>query len=151
MLVTVTYISWSSDFALHFQWMSVIFSDNETVWPKLWPQNKYSSTWLIYPGPVILLNVFKIIWWMNIIVCIMDQCDRDWPHQVYVGQWPIFYGPVILLLIWKTIWWRNIVFGIMDQWHKDQPCKIYVGQWSIFKCPLIMLYILSYTWIIFIF
>ena len=25
-------------------WTSVIFSDNETVWPKLWPQNKYRST-----------------------------------------------------------------------------------------------------------
>ena len=36
-------------------------------------------------GLVILLNIFKIIWWMNIIVCIMDQCDTDWPHQVYEG------------------------------------------------------------------
>ena len=24
-------------------WMSVIFSDNETVWPKLWPQNEYGQ------------------------------------------------------------------------------------------------------------
>ena len=26
-------------------WVS---SDNETVWPKLWPQNKYRSTWPIF-------------------------------------------------------------------------------------------------------
>ena len=31
-------------------WRSVIFSDNETVWLKLWPQNKYKSTWPIFHG-----------------------------------------------------------------------------------------------------
>ena len=54
---------------------SVIFSDNETVWSKFWPQSKYKSTWPIFHGQVILFNVVKIIWWMNIIVGIMDQCD----------------------------------------------------------------------------
>ena len=52
--------------------MSVIFSDNETVWPKLWPQSEYKST--IFHGLVMLLNIFKIISWMNIIAGIMDQC-----------------------------------------------------------------------------
>ena len=42
-------------------WMSVIFSDSETGWPKLWPQNKYRPTRLIFHGLVILRNVFKII------------------------------------------------------------------------------------------
>ena len=55
--------------------MSVLFSVNEIVWPKLWPQSKYKSTWHIFHGLVILLNIFKIIWWMNILVGIMDQCD----------------------------------------------------------------------------
>ena len=102
---------------LYFQeyLMLIVISDNKTVWPKLGPQNKYRSTWPIFHGLVILLNIFKIIWWMNIIVGIMDQCDRDWPHEVYVGQWPIVYSLLILLLIWKTIWWRSIVFAIMDQ------------------------------------
>ena len=58
--------------------MSVIFSDNETVWPKLWPQSKYESTWSMFHGLVILLNIFKIIWWMNIIVGIMDQYDTTY-------------------------------------------------------------------------
>ena len=53
--------------------MSVIFSDNETVWPKL-PPSKYVNM-ICFHGLVILLNIFKIIWWMNIIVRIMDQCD----------------------------------------------------------------------------
>ena len=33
------------------------------------------STWPIFHGLVILPNIFKIIWWMNIIVGIMNQCD----------------------------------------------------------------------------
>ena len=55
--------------------MSVILSDNETVWPKLWPRSKYKSTWPVFHGLVNLLNIFKIIWWMNIVVGITDQSD----------------------------------------------------------------------------
>ena len=59
---------------------------------------------------MILLNSFKIIWWMNIIVGIMDQTLSS-----ILGQWPMSYGPAILLHILKTFWWRNVVLGIMDQ------------------------------------
>ena len=34
---------------------------------------------------MILLNIFKIIWWMNIIVGIMDQCDTKIDLMLYVG------------------------------------------------------------------
>ena len=71
-------------------WMSVIFLDNETVWHKLWPQNKHRSTWPIFHGLVILFNIFKIIWWVNIIVGILDQCDT----KIDLRKWPIFYGPM---------------------------------------------------------
>ena len=47
--------------------MCVIVSDNETVWPKLWPQSKYKSTWPIFHGLMILLNIFKIIWSSHLI------------------------------------------------------------------------------------
>ena len=83
-----TYILWSSVFMLHLEdnlmydyhslglcdlyfialWfclisstiscLSVIFTYNDTVWPKLWPQSKYKSAWPIFPGLVILLNIF---------------------------------------------------------------------------------------------
>ena len=50
--------------------MSDIFSDSETVWPKLWPQNKYKSTWPIFHGlvihtltlPSICRSVTYILW-----------------------------------------------------------------------------------------
>ena len=68
-------VQWLSYISKTIWCMSVIFSDNETVWPKLWPQSKYKSTWPIFHGLVVLLNIFKVIWWMNIIVGIMDRCD----------------------------------------------------------------------------
>ena len=39
-------------------WMCVIFSDNKTLFLKLWPQNKYRSTWLIFHGLVIFSRLF---------------------------------------------------------------------------------------------
>ena len=42
--------------------ISVISLDNETMWPKMWPQNKYRSRWPIFNILMILLNIFKIIW-----------------------------------------------------------------------------------------
>ena len=96
--------------------MSVIFSDNEEVWPQLWPQSKYKSTWPIFHGLLILFNILQDYLmaehhsWHNGSVW-----HIHWPYQVYVGQWPIFYGPAILLHILKIIWWRNVGFGIIDQ------------------------------------
>ena len=44
--------------------------------PKIWPQSKYKSTWPIFHGLVILHNIFKIMWWMNIIVGIRATENR---------------------------------------------------------------------------
>ena len=69
----------------------------QIMWLKFWPQNKYRSTWPIFHGLVILLNIFQHYLmdehhcWFNGLVWL-----KDWPHQVYLGQWPMFYGPVIL-------------------------------------------------------
>ena len=39
-------------------YLSVIFANNDTVWPKLWPQSKYKSVWPIFHYLVILFNIF---------------------------------------------------------------------------------------------
>ena len=48
MYVNVTYISWSTDFALYLKdyLMECHILDNEIVWHKLWPQNKYNMTYI---------------------------------------------------------------------------------------------------------
>ena len=78
-----------------FWCLSVIFTYNDTVWPKLWPQ----SAWPIFQCPMILLNIFWIIPWINIIVGIMDQCDTsDWPLK-YMRKKSEF----LVKKIWKPL------------------------------------------------
>ena len=58
---------------------------------------RWRSEWPIFYGIMILPNILKTIWWMNVILGIMGQCDKkDWPHKIYVDLWPIFHCPVIL-------------------------------------------------------
>ena len=132
----MTYISWSSDFALYLQ--DYLMDEDRTwyngsVWHKDWPHKIYISGW-----PTYLEN------------CLMDEdhtlnngseWHKDWPHKIYVGQWPIFHGPVILLNIVKTVWWRNIIFGIMDQ------CDTKVGLIEqMWVSDLILSHILKTIW-----
>ena len=66
--------------------------------------------WLTFHGPVIVLYIFKTIWWMNVILCDNESVGHDlWPQNECRSQWPIFHGPVILLYVLKTIWLINII------------------------------------------
>ena len=48
---------------------------NGSVWHRDWPHQVYVGQWPIFYGPVILLLIWKTIWWRNIVFGIMDQCD----------------------------------------------------------------------------
>ena len=63
----MTYISWSSDFALYLQ---DYLLDEHHGWYN-------GSMWPIIYGPVILLLIWKTVWWRNIVYVfgIMDQCN----------------------------------------------------------------------------
>ena len=63
--------------------------------------------WNIFHGPVILPYILKTIWWMKVILEIMNKCDKHWPHQIYLGHWPLFHSLVILQNMLKTVWWRD--------------------------------------------
>ena len=73
------------------QWFSLISSiwcmnniiwDYESVWPKVWPQNKYRSLWPIFHGPVILPYILKTIWCMYIILWEYESVRPDiWPKN----------------------------------------------------------------------
>ena len=65
----------------------------------------------------------KTIWWINVVLEILIQCDTNIELKLYVGQWPILHGPVILPYILKTIWWN-----IGSMWCKDLPQK---NAWSV--------------------
>ena len=79
--------------------MSVILSDNETVWPNLWPESKYRSAV-----------------WYNL-----------WPQNNCISQWPVFYGPVILPFISKLFDGLVSYFQIMRQCDPTFDLKINIG------------------------
>ena len=62
--------------------MNNIIWDYESVWPKVWPQNKYRSAWPIFHGPVILSYILKTIWCMYIILWEYESVWPDiWPKN----------------------------------------------------------------------
>ena len=79
--------------------LSVIFTDNDTVWPKLWPQSKYKSAWPIFHGLVILLNILDYLMDKHHSCYNGSMWHIRLISYVYVGKWPIFHGPAILLNI----------------------------------------------------
>ena len=60
---SVTYISWSSDFAIYLENYLMDEGhtlDNGSVWHKDWPHKIYVGQWPIFHDPVILLNILRL-------------------------------------------------------------------------------------------
>ena len=108
--VTVTYISWSSDFALYFEDCLMYVRDYESVWADVWPKTKCRSLWPMFYGPVILRYILKTIWCTNIIFWDYESVWHDiWTQNKCRSPWPRFHGQVILSYILKTIWYMDTV------------------------------------------
>ena len=62
-------VQWFCPISWRLFWcMNIILQDYDSVWPKVWPQNKCRSLWHISHGPVILPCILKTIWYMNTIL-----------------------------------------------------------------------------------
>ena len=150
MVVTVTYISWSIDFALHFE-DNLMYEDYiwdyGSVWHDIWPQNKCRALWPIFHGPVILSSISNTKWCMNVI---FSDNEIVWPKLwtcKYKSTWPIVHGLMILFNIFKIIWLINIIVGIKDRCDTLYwSYQVYVGQWPIFYGPVNLLHILKTVW-----
>ena len=108
--------------------MNIIIRNYESVWPYVWPQNKYRSLWPIFHGQVILLYILKTNRCMNIIIRDYESVWPEvWPQNKYRSLWPIFHDPVFLSYILKTIWYITLYFGIMGHTDPTFDLKINVG------------------------
>ena len=97
--------------------MNIILWDYESVWPDMWPQNRYRSLWPIFHCPVILPYILKTVWCMNIWLRNYELVCLDvWPKNKCWSLWPIFHGLVILPYILKTFWCMNII--LWDQGYR---------------------------------
>ena len=55
--------------------MNIILWNYESVWPNMWPQNKYRSLWPIFHGPVILAYILKTVCVWTSYFGIMSKYD----------------------------------------------------------------------------
>ena len=86
---SVTYISWSSDFALYLENYLMDKCHNWNIgsmWCKDLPHKMYVGQWTTFHGPVILSYILKMFWWRNVALKIL--CD--------MGHWPVFHDLTIL-------------------------------------------------------
>ena len=81
--------------------------DNGSVWHKDWPHNIYVSQWPIFHGPVILLNILRLIDG-GILFRIMDQCDTKLGliKQMWVSD-----------LYFMVQWFCHISWRLFDGWR----------------------------------
>ena len=128
--------------------MNIILQDYESVWPNIWPQNKYRSLWPIFHGPVILPYILKTVWYMNTILWYYESEWPDvWPQNKCRSLWPIFHGPVILPYILKTVWCMNIILQNYESvWPDIWPQNKCRSLWPIFHGPVILPCILKPIW-----
>ena len=108
LLPSVTYISWSGDFALYPEdylldkcYIGILVTCDAKIYliKCMWVSDlHFMVQWFCH--------ILKTIWWTN--------WHKRWIGTIYVGQWPIFHGPMILPYILKAIWWTNVIIGILD-------------------------------------
>ena len=83
---SVTYISWSSYFALYLEdyLMDKCYNWNiGSMWCKDLPHKMCVGHWPTFHGPVIL-SYIKTFWWKNILLKILIQCNIKFDLQIYM-------------------------------------------------------------------
>ena len=115
--MSVTYISWSSDFALYLE---DCLLDNAIIGILVpYGAKIYLIKCMWVSDLHFMVQCFCLISW-RLFDGLMLYWDIDsvwhkhWTETIYVGQWPVFYGPVILPYILKTFWWTNVIIGLLD-------------------------------------
>ena len=84
---SVTYISWSSDFALCLEDYLMGKCHNWNIgsmWCKDLPNKMYVGQWPTFHGPMILSYILKTTWWINVILEILIQCDTNIELKLYI-------------------------------------------------------------------
>ena len=119
---------------------TIWFWEYESVWPNIWPQNKYRSLWPIFHGPVIWPYILKVTWCMNILIWDYESVWPDvWPQNKCRSLWSIFHSPMILRNILKTIWCINIILRDYGSvWHDLWPQNKCRSLWPIFHGSVIL-------------
>ena len=90
-----------------------------SVCHKHWPEFMYVGMLPIFHGPVILPYILKTVWWINVVLEILIQCDTNIDLNYICRSVTLFHGLVILPYILKTVWWTNVIIGILDSYDAN--------------------------------
>ena len=120
--------------------MNVILSDNESVWPNLWPQTKYRSAWPLFHGPVNSPYIAGTFDGWPSFFWIMSRCDATYTLSKYRSQWLILYGLLVFLVFWRLSGGWTSYFRIIRQCDPIFDTKN-VGQHDLYVmvqwfCPM---------------
>ena len=155
---SVTYISWSSDFALYMYILKTVWWSHVIIGISIPCDTK---TYLI-----------KCMWSSNSVLhledYLIDKCHNwdigsmqchDLRNKMYVCQWPTFHGPVILSLSWRLfdewmLYW-GYWFSVGRLWRNQWPifqwfCLLFDEQASFFGYwfSLTKIGLMKYIWVI---
>ena len=141
----MTYIPWSSDFALYICLEEFLMYEH--CYLGLW----VSMNWCL-TSKLRLITVTYIPWSIDFALYLEDYLMYEYYYlglwvsmtqsltkNKYRSLWPIFHGPVILRYNLKTIWYMNIIF-----WDYG---SVWPDVWPQNKCsPVILSYISKTIW-----
>ena len=113
--------------------MYIILWDYESVWPKVWPQNKCRSLWRIFCGPVILPCTLKLFDVWTSLFGIMIQYDPTFDFKLNVGGCYLYFmGKWFCLISWRLFNVWTSLFGIMSQYDLKFDLKINIGHCDLY-------------------
>ena len=65
--------------------------NTESMWCKDLPDKMHVGQWPTFHGPVILSSILKTIWWINVVLEILIQCNTNIDLKHYITCRPVTY------------------------------------------------------------
>ena len=118
---SLTYISWSSDFALYLEDYLMDKCHNwnvRSMWCKDFPHKMYVRQWPAFHGPVIPSYILKTFWWRNVDWRYWFSVTLSLTYKyvcrsvTYISWYTV---TLILPYIFNTIWWTSLILCILVQ------------------------------------
>ena len=107
---SVTYISWSSDFALYLEDYLKDKCHNwntGSMWCKDLPDKLYVGQWPTFHGPAILSYILKTIWWIMLYW-------RHWFNVTQTLNWNCIICRPVTYISWSSAFAFNIFWRLFD-------------------------------------
>ena len=145
----MTYISWSSGFALYLEDYLTNKCHNWNIgsmWCKDLPHKMLRGQAPTFHGPMFLSNILKTTWWC-VVLKILIQCEQIL-NRNYICRLVVYisFSSDFALYLEDYLMNKCHNWNIGSMWCKDLPHKMYVGQWPTFHGPVFLSYILKTTW-----